>query len=186
MNLRNRIFATTAAVVLTASTALTGMAQDTNTSSSSVTIGAGAFTTSLTASNFVNLPYSLTDQFARGGSIILTVSDQTGDNDGWTVTVSLSDFVGQDRPAENIPSENLEITSYTITEAADNSQPVSQPNMVPVTSEVEGQPQLTWTANPGYGAGAYRLNMIADLLIPGRTSAQTYTSTGTVAIVAGP
>lgn len=184
MNMRKKIVTTAAAIAIAASTALTGAAQ-TATDTSSITIGAGAFTVSLSASDFTNLPYSLEDQFARGGQINLIVNDQTGDNDGWTVTLTITDFVGQDRPgATDIPSENLVITGYGITVAADGSQPVSEANMVPVTSEEA--PQLTWTADPGYGAGAYNLNMTADLEVPGRTQAQTYTSTGTVNVVAGP
>jgi hypothetical protein len=123
---------------------------------------------------------------ARNGSIRVTVSDQTGDAGGWTVTLDLSDFVGNLRPSEVIPSENLEVVpgGTTITIAADGSQPISPANMIPVYGEFD--PELTWTANPGYGQGSYNLNMTADLIIPGLTTAQTYTSTGTLAIVAGP
>lgn len=184
MNIRQKLVATAAAIVITASTALTGMTQ-TISDTSSVTIGAGAFTVSFSATDFADLPYSLTDQYTRGGHINLLVNDQTGDAGGWTVTLTLTDFVGQSRPGvTDIQSENLEITGYTITVVTDGSQPVSQPNMTPVYGETI--PQLTWTANPGYGSGAYNLNMTADLLVPGRTQAQKYTSAGTVEIVAGP
>lgn len=186
MNFGRKIVATMAAIAITASTALTGAAQ-TATDTSSVTVGAGAFTVSFSASDFVNLPYSLTDQYARGGNITILVNDQTGDNEGWTVTLTISDFVGEDRPGvTDIPAGNLEILpeTVTITTATDGSQPVSIENMTPVTSETA--PQLTWTANPGFGAGAYNLNMGADLLVPGRAQAQTYTSTGVLNVVAGP
>lgn len=184
MNIRKKIFTTAAAIAITASTALSGAAQ-TVTDTSSVTIGTGAFTVSFSASDFANLPYSLVDQYARGGQINLIVNDQTGDSGGWTVTMTISDFVGQSRPGvTDIPSENLEVMSSSITVVTDGSQPVSAANMSPVPSETA--PQLTWTANPGYGAGAYNLNMVADLLIPGGTQAQTYTATGTVNVVTGP
>lgn len=184
MNLRRKIVTAAAAIAITASTALTGAAQ-TATDTSSVTIGAGAFTVSLSASNFADLPYSLLDQTTGGGQINLLVNDQTGDSGGWTVTLTLTDFVGQSRPgASDIPSENLDITGFGITTATDGSQPVSEPNMTPVYGETI--PQLTWTADPGYGAGAYNLNMSANLLVPGRTQAQVYTSTGTVNVVTGP
>lgn len=186
MNLRKKILTTTAAIALAASTALTGVAQ-TATDTSSVTIGAGTFTVSFSASDFADLPYSLVDQYTRGGQINLIVNDQTGDAGGWQVTLTLTDFVGQTRPGvTDIPSENLEILpgGVSITIATDGSQPVSPENMIPVYGEAA--PQLVWTAQPGYGAGAYRLTMGADLLVPGRTQAQTYTSTGTVLVVAGP
>jgi len=186
MNLRKKIFTTAAAIALTASTVFTGTGSaQAITDTSSITIGAGTFTVSFSASDFADLPYSLVDQYSRGGQINLIVNDQTGDGGGWTVTLTLTDFVGQTRPGvSDIPSENLEIRGYTITPVTDGSQPVSEANMTPATSETA--PQLVWTANPGYGAGAYNLNMTADLLVPGRTQAQTYTSTGTVQIVAGP
>jgi hypothetical protein len=182
MNLRTSIISLVAGVTLIASTAIGASAQSSSTSS--VTIGGGNFSASISASNFGSLPYSFTDQTARNGSITLTVTDRTGDAGGWTVTVDVSNFVGNLRPAEFIPSQNLEITGFTITEAADGSQPVSVANMMPVSGETD--PELTWTAAPGYGQGSYNLNMTADLLVPGLTTAQTYTSTGTLAIVAGP
>ncbi|MGI8483640.1 MAG: hypothetical protein ACR2OU_05200 [Thermomicrobiales bacterium] len=182
MKLRRTIVAATAATVLLASTVMSGYALDTATSS--ITIGGGNFSAAISASNFANLPYSLTEQTARNGSLILTVNDQTGDAGGWSVTVDISDFIGQDRPAEVIPSENLVVTKSTITIAADGSQAVSEPNMTPVPGEFD--PELTWTADPGYGQGAYNLTMTSDLIIPGRTTAQTYKSTGTLQIVTGP
>lgn len=187
MNLRKKLLATVAAVVLTASTALTGVSQSQIVSdTSSVTIGSGSFSTSLSASDFANLPYSLEEQRALGGSIVLTVNDQRGTAEGWTVTVTLTDFIGETRPDQFIPARNLEITSATITVAATGSQPVTETEMPFTTSEVPGQPQLIWTANPGYGQGAYHLNLTADLIIPGRTQAQTYTSIGTVNVVTAP
>lgn len=96
MKLRRTIVAATAATVLLASTVMSGYALDTATSS--ITIGGGNFSAAITASNFANLPYSLTDQTARNGSLILTVNDQTGDAGGWSVTVDISNFIGQDRP----------------------------------------------------------------------------------------
>jgi hypothetical protein len=182
MKLRRSIFASAIATAILASTALTGMAQ--NSATSSVTIGGGNFTASISASNFATLPYSLTDQTARNGTVTVTVSDQTGDAAGWTVTVDISDFIGNTRPGQFIPSENLTITNFTIDVAADGSQPVSLENMSPVPAETD--PELTWTAAPGYGQGAYNLNLVADLLVPGLTTAQTYTSTGTLSIVTGP
>ena len=182
MNIRKLAASACLAGVIAVSAALPGLAQDSATSS--VTIGGGNFTASISASNFASLPYSLTDQTARGGILSVTVSDQTGDAAGWQITVTLSDFIGQTRPNEAIPSENLEITSFAITVAADGSQPVSEPNMPVVYGET--LPQLTWSALSGYGQGAYNLNMVGDLLVPGRTTAQTYTSTGTLQIVSGP
>lgn len=182
MNLRKSFVATVLGLGLIGSTALTGLAQDTATSS--VTIGGGSFSASISASNFASLPYSLTNQYARNGSITLTVSDQTGDAAGWQITVKLTDFIGNTTPANVIESENLEILTYNIEAAADGSQPVSDGGLLVVTSETA--PQLTWTAQPGFGQGSYNLTMIGDLLVPGRTTAQTYTSTGTLTIVTGP
>lgn len=182
MNLRNTIVATGAAAIMTVSAALGAAAQTTATSS--IEIGGGNFSASISASNFASLPYSFTDQVAMNGSISVIVSDQSGDAGGWTITVNVSDFVGQTRPAEVIPSENLEIQGYVITVAAAGSQPVSEPEMTPVYGETD--PELTWTAAPGFGQGSYNLTMTSDLLVPGLTTAQTYTSTGTLVIVSGP
>lgn len=183
MTIRKKLVATVAALAITASTALTGAAQVSDTSS--VTVGSGSFTVALSASDFATLPYSLTDQYARGGQIHLTVQDQTGSAAGWQVTMSLTNFIGQSRPAQTpIPSQNLEIVSYDIAVATDGSQPISAPNMPVVYGETV--PQLVWTALPGYGQGGYTLNMTGDLLVPGRTEAQTYTSTGTVEVVTAP
>jgi len=182
MNIRETLVSTAAAAVLLASTALTGLAQQTATSS--ITIGGGNFSASLSATNFANLPYSLTDQTARNGSITVTVSDLTGNALGWTIVVDITDFVGNSRPSEVIPSENLEITNVRMTVAADGSQPIDPAHMTPVYGETD--PELTWTADPGYGQGSYNLNMTADLLVPGRTTTQSYTSTGRLSIVTGP
>lgn len=184
MKLRNILAGLAAVFVLMSMTAVGGSAQQT--SSSSVTIGGGNFTASLSASNFASLPYSFTEQTARNGGITITVSDQTGDAGGWIITLDVTDFVGNLRPLEVIPAENLIMTGFTITVAADGSQPVSLANMVPMPGVLVTDPDLTWTADPGYGQGSYNLNMTADLIVPGLTTAQTYTSTGTLAIVAGP
>jgi hypothetical protein len=181
MKLRNTLIALATAATLIGSG---GMAASAQTASSSVTIFSGTFSASLSATNFGNLPYSFADQWARNGSIALNVTDLTGDAGGWEVSVTISDFVGQTRTDEAIPSANLEITGFGIKATDDNSQVVSEANMLPVQSETA--PQLVWKADRGYGQGSYVLNMSADLLIPGRTTAQTYTSTGTVAIVTGP
>lgn len=182
MNLRTTIVSLAAAATLLGTAVLGTAAQSTATSS--VTIGGGNFTASLSATNFGNLPYSFNDQYARNGNIALVVTDMTGDASGWQVTVDITDFIGDTRPTESIPSENLEITGYSVTLGADGSQPYSAANM-PV-SYVEADPELTWTAQPGYGQGSYILTMTGDLLVPGLTTAQTYTSTGTVSIVSGP
>jgi hypothetical protein len=178
---RNALIALATAATLMGSGAMSTSAQ---TATSSVTITSGTFSASLSATNFGNLPYSFSDQWARNGAIALNVTDLTGDAGGWQVTVTISDFIGQTRSAEVIPSENLNITDFTINPTDDSSQPVSTTNMTPVSAETS--PQLVWTADPGYGQGSYVLNMSADLLVPGRTTAQTYTSTGTVTIVTGP
>jgi hypothetical protein len=181
MKLRNTLISLAAAATLMGSVAMTVTAQ---TASSSVTITSGTFNASLSATNFGNLPYSLMDQWARSGTIALNVTDLTGDAGGWQVTVDITDFAGQTRATEVIASENLEITGFTISTTDDNSQPVSLPNMMPVSGETD--PELVWGAQPGSGMGSYVLTMTADLLIPGQTTAQTYTSTGNVTIVTGP
>ena len=183
MKLRRSIVGAAIAAAILATTALGGVAQDTATSS--VTIGSGAFTTSLSSSNFANLPYSLTDQYARGGNITVLVNDQTGDGDGWQVTLTTSDFVGQTRPTQNIPAGNLVLTGTSVSIAVDGSQPVNEAQM-PVGETTTVPPKLTWSANPGFGQGGYYLRITADLLVPGRTSSQTYTSTATLAVVTGP
>ena len=180
MRLRHSIAGAAIAAAVLATTALGGVAQ--NSSTSSVTIGSGAFTTSISANNFANLPYSLNDQTARGGKLNVLVNDQTGDGDGWQISLTTTDFIGLTRPAQVIPYNNLTITGYVITIAVDGSQPVSLAEMPIVQTETV----VTWSANPGFGQGAYFLDITADLLIPGRTSSQTYTSTATLAVVTGP
>ena len=184
MNLRNTLISVAAAATLMGSVAKAAAAQSTATSS--LTIGGGSFSASKSASNFGDLPFSLIDQYARNGSITLVVSDMTGDGNGWIVTLDISNFVGSDRPSEFIISDNLEIGPEVITvqTGADGTAPWSAATMPIVYGESD--PELTWPALPGYGAGSYILTMMADLLVPGQTTAQTYTSTGTVTATSAP
>lgn len=184
MNLRKKLLATVAAVVLTASTALTGVSQSAS-DTSSVTIYQGNFSVSLSAANFNNVQYSLDQQLAENGSIDLNVNDSRGTGAGWKVPLSITDFIGETNNSQIIPVAGLEIdpASITVTTALPNSQPVV-PEMTPVYNEAA--PQLTWSAPAGQGQGSYNLHMESDLIIPGRTQAQTYTATGTVNVVTAP
>jgi hypothetical protein len=184
MNIRSTVVAVAGAVLLTASTALAGLAQTSSTATSSVTINAGAFTASIAAANFAPVTYSFVDQTTSDGSLTVSVNDSTGDGNGWQVTVGIGDFVGQTRAAEVIEFENLSLDNAAITATATGSQPVSTANM-PV-SYAAVAPQLTWTANTNYGQGAYDLDVEASLNVPGLTKVQTYTSTAMLTIVTGP
>jgi hypothetical protein len=183
MKLRNTLIALAVTGTLMGSVAMTATAQTSATSS--VTIGGGNFSASMSASNFGSLPYSLTDQFARNGNLSLNVTDLTGDAGGWQVAVNVTDFVGQTRSAEVIPVANLSMTNAVMSVATDGSQPVTAGMRMTPSTTGDG-PEFVWIADPGSGQGSYVLSMTADLMVPGRTTVQTYMATGTVTIVTGP
>lgn len=137
--------------------------------------------------------YSSSPQTSNG-TMALTVSDNSGLNAGWNVTVSASDFVWAAGGTGAIGGTNIPATDFLLTSASaatmNSGQLVDDSGgpLVPTTSPLGtlDQPRKVLQANPDFGAGSYSQSLGVQLNIPARSTAGTYTSTLTVSITSGP
>jgi len=191
MNLRNRFLATAGAVLLVATTTLTGLAQ-TQQATGNATVSITSDTTtnylavSVTNAAFGGYAYSFVDQTAAG-SLTVTATDTRGTAAGWNVSLSASDFAAG---TERIAIANLALTAGTPSALAFGGSTGSTAGVV-ATSAAPVQQTGTSTskilsAGVGSGAGQFQLPMTGALNIPGGTLVGSYTSTVSVAIVSGP
>lgn len=190
MNLRNRFATILTTAVLAGSLVVGAQAQDNSiTDTAAVEIKAGTFTATIEAQDFVAGNYSFFDEKVSSEGLVLTIINKTGSPNGWTVTTTATDYLGQTRGGEKIPFANTAVSGTTaLTSIAGQevgsgvNQSVSLASGGAATS-----PIISVTAADGAGQGEYKLGISAlELTIPGGTLAQTYTSTLTVNIPTAP
>jgi hypothetical protein len=115
------------------------------------------------------------------GAISATVADTRGTEAGWVLSVSGTDFVG-DNTGRSFSIENLSITPGPVQVVAGDSDPLPTVTSLTMTSS----PQVLMSAAPGTGAGRYSTLITGTLMIPGNTLVDTYTSILTVDLAAAP
>jgi hypothetical protein len=179
MNLRNRILATVGAAAFLVSTTVTGLAATSagNTASVQITPNANApLSVSITSASFGAKDYSFANQ-TTSGSLTLGATDERGNQGGWSVSLSATNFVNGSR---SIPVSGLTLTpgvptlvSTVGTTPAAHTRPAITPGAAA---------QTIWSAPAGEGDGQFSLPVGGNLVIPGGTLVGTYVSTVTVSI----
>jgi hypothetical protein len=162
---------------------------------SSVTQGitGGALAADITDLALPTVPYSISAQSSTG-SMTLSVSDSTGTNAGWNVTVQATDFVWAAGGSGAVGGTNIPAADFSLTTVAAPTMTGGQTvdatggPLVPATSPLGtlDQPRKVLQANPAFGSGSYSQILGVRLDIPARSTTGTYTSTFTVSITSGP
>lgn len=185
MNLRNRLIATVGATALLVSTAVTGLAADSN-ATVKINENAGDFSVSISSVDFGELSYNFDNQLVVDKAITVTVKDNRGSAPGWNVSLSGGAFtdttINKSFASTNL---NLEAASPAITYVGGNTN-VSGQTALQAPFGVSGTATKIWSAGAGSGDGEYKQNLLADLTVPGGTLVGNYTSTLTVNIASGP
>jgi len=118
-------------------------------------------------------------------NFVINVTDLRGTGQGWTVSVAAQDFEGADT-GTTFAADNLSLHAVGITkregQAADG---VNSAGVVEFKAS-ETPVQDVVTAKPKHGMGSYDAEFVGELVIPGGTLSDTYTSTLTVSVVTAP
>jgi hypothetical protein len=120
-------------------------------------------------------------------TVPMTLTDARGDGTGWKVTLTSTQFSTGGATPRTLAADSSTITGSTAACAADSTctapdNPTTYPLSVPA-----GTPAVNIiTAGTGMGMGAFTLTPTVALAIPANVYAGSYTSTLTVASVAGP
>src|SRR5262249_22319321 len=120
-------------------------------------------------------------QRSNNGTLVLTVTDQRGTADGWTVTVTVSDFTysGPSPVAANIPASSFSVTSaHTPTVTRGQTIDVTGGPYVPSSGATGSLDQtlVVLVAEEGAGAGEYQQTLDVTLVIPAQSQTGTYTA----------
>ena len=145
--------------------------------------GAGAVLITTAAITFTGVTLNGLDQTVTG-STTAWQADGFGENQGWNVTVSSTDF--SDGGSESIAVSNFEIRLLD-----SNIVLVSGSNKLPVSTQtrfaaLSGTPLKIASATSGRGKGIYDLTPDFQLTVPGETPPGNFTATVTVSIATGP
>ena len=184
MNLWKKVTAGSLSLILAAGLASGTMAQDA-TGNVDVVIApseTGVMSVAITNVNFGSYEYSLSTQSAREGSVVISTGDTRGTAEGWSVTLSGTDF------DPNFLIGNLTLTDPQVATTSGTGLPSEDPPAAVAANPVVVAPGTTViTAAPDSGAGTCTTTYDANLTIPGGTLVGTYQSTLTVTITgAGP
>lgn len=120
------------------------------------------------------------------GVIIVNVSDTRGTALGWEVTIKGTDFIkDDDSVGANIPIENLGLAAASPLWIAGNLDHGSASGTPSVPHTLDSAAPI-WGAPVGEGDGEYTAGFPATLSVPAGALVDTYVSTLTVEIAAGP
>lgn len=150
---------------------------DDSTVSASVT--AGVRSVSLTDTSFAAVPYSFNAQSQDSAAATLAISDLTGSNSGWQVTIDSTALSGA---GGSIPKTNLAVVApgaLTYVAGQDTTGIEALASTTPFTTGA----LALYTAQANEGAGSYTNNGLTFRLnIPGSTAAGSYSGTVTTTI----
>ena len=175
------------ALALVASTVAPALATTTTTASTNVEVGVtstGVLSVAIDVSTaFDDINYSFSDQHSEG-QLTVTVTDLRGTAAGWSFNLRASgDFTGAET-TDSIPIGGLGFAFIeTALIAGDaNSLGVSGHNI----QHVSTTGQQIASAIAGEGDGEYAILFFGDLLVPGDTLVDSYTTTLTVEVPSAP
>jgi hypothetical protein len=145
--------------------------------------GAGALSISTAAITFPGVTLNGLDQTVTG-STTAWQADGFGENQGWNVTVSSTDF-------SNGGSESIAVSNFEIRLLDSNIVLVSGSDKLPASTQtafaaLSGTPLKIASAANGRGKGIYDLTPDFQLTVPGETSPGNFTATVTVSVATGP
>lgn len=145
-----------------------------------LTVDGGSLTASVSSVTMTPVGFSSADQ-TNTGTMTLTLVDQRGTLEGWSVTLSASDFAytGVASGAIDIPAGAFSIQSagnpiYVRGQAINGANGPAVPSGGAVGPLDE--PVVVLVANDGYGGGEYTQSYTVVLVIPGGSRAGTYTA----------
>lgn len=184
MMIRHRAAALSIAGMLALSLASAALAADSSVTQAVIAADRTALLDDLTLSA---VAYSHAEQTSPG-TMVLSVEDATGTDEGWNVTIESSDlgYTG-DHNGENIPA-----SQFTLTEASSPVVVFGDETAAPkVPGELEANVPLDVArkilhADTGSGQGSYTQHLGVELSIPASSPVGTYTGTLTTTITAGP
>jgi hypothetical protein len=188
MTLRRALTGAIGALALVAATATSSMATSVTPSDSTdvdiVVTSNGVLSVLVSESEpFDDVNYSFTATHSYG-QLTVSVTDLRGTAAGWTFNLRASgDFEGTNTTV-TIPVNGLGLAFNQLVWIAGNTStlPINESNISHVSTT--GQ-QLT-SAPEGYGNGQYDIRFNGDLLVPGDTLVDTYTTTLIVESAAAP
>ncbi len=145
-----------------------------------LTVTGGSLTASIASAQLSPVAYSTTER-SNTGVLVLTVTDQRGTADGWSVSLSVSDFTysGVSPVAADIPAASFSITSAQGPTVVRGQ--VINPTDGPYVPSSGATGPLDETlvvlvAEPGAGAGEYQQSLNVTLVIPAESQSGTYTA----------
>jgi hypothetical protein len=142
--------------------------------------GAGLRWTITINSEFPPVPSSFEAQ-TTSGSMTLTVEDTRGTEAGWVLTVSATDFIGQNS-GRTFPAGNLVVSPGAVNVVAGDASPLPIVNGLTMS----GTAQTLISAAASSGAGRYSVILTGTVTVPGNTLVDTYVSTITVDLATAP
>jgi hypothetical protein len=148
-----------------------------------VTISGGTLSVTAQSIGFGTVTLNGTDQTVFDGDATLwQAKDPTGTGSGWHVTIAAADFSDG---THTIAASNFKakLADATILTVAGNTAPASS---LTAYTALSTTPQTFLSAAANQGMGTYTFVPDFSLDVAAETFAGTYTSTVTVAIVAGP
>lgn len=187
MTLRRSLTGTIGALALMAAVATPTLAVPSSTASTDVDIqvtSTGVLSVAVAETEpFDDMSYSFSDQHSVG-QLTVTVTDMRGTAAGWTFNLRAGgDFVGANT-TDSIPVSGLGLGFMEVTRLAGNT------NLLGVTghsiTHVSTVGQKVASAVVGEGNGEYAILFSGDLLVPGDTLVDTYTTTLTVEVPSAP
>ncbi len=126
-------------------------------------------------STFTAVTGSLDSDGTSQGGLQLTVEDTRFTRVGWSLSISATDFTG-DNTGEIIPVSNFSVAPGELGVLAGDA------GVSPTSGSIElsESGQVLITAPEGSGSGSYTLPLTGTMTIPANTTADTYVSTITV------
>jgi hypothetical protein len=143
-----------------------------------LTVAAGSLTASVAAATLPPVNYSTAAQ-TTSGTLALTVTDQRGTADGWSVALSISDFAysGPSPSGTAIPAGAFSVTAANAPSVVRGQPLDSIAGPAPPGSGATGpldQPVVVLVAADGSGAGVYTQGIDVTLTIPANSQTGIY------------
>jgi len=117
----------------------------------------------------------------------ITVKDPTGSGDGWNVTIKASQFTGTGDSSHVLPAPTVSAVSFTdVTNTTDTDPTNTITDYSNFSVPTGSTPSPLFSAASGTGMGAFTLNPTMTVKVPANAIPDTYSSTFTLAVAAGP
>jgi len=153
------------------------------------TLDVGDGPLSLTTSNLAQFNYALGDATRPTGTLPITVNDTRGTGAGWTVTLTMTQFTGENSSSHTLSKTGTaSVTAIGLTCAQETTCTLPESSgcsisssALPITMDGTTSTQLC-NSEANAGMGEIVLNPTITLAIPGYAFVDTYTSAITVTV----